>query len=86
MKKKGKLTKAERLEIAILKEKQYSLRRIAGVMERSPNTISYEVKVNSINGEYNPHKAHIKAQVRQEIPSFSIQQDREVPRDKADHH
>jgi hypothetical protein len=31
---KGDLAKAERLELAILKARQYSLRRIAGVMER----------------------------------------------------
>ena len=67
---KGDLPKAERLELAILKARQYSLRRIAGVMERSPNTISYEVKVNSVNGEYNPHKAHIKAQVRKKYRRF----------------
>jgi len=76
---KGDLAKAERLEIAILKEKQYSLRRIAGVMERSPNTISYEVKVNSINGEYNPHKAHIKAQVRKKYRRFQYSKIEKYP-------
>jgi len=76
---KGDLAKAERLEIAILKARQYSLRRIAGVMERSPNTISYEVKVNSVNGEYNPHKAHIKAQVRKKYRRFQYSKIEKYP-------
>ena len=67
---KGDLTKVERLEIAILKTKQYSLRAIGRSMGRSPNTISYEVRVNTVNGVYNPHKAHLKAQVRKKYRRF----------------
>ncbi len=67
---KGDLTKVERLEIAILLKKKYSLRNIAKSMERSPNTISYEIKVNSVNGIYNPHKAHIKAKTRKKYRRF----------------
>ncbi len=48
------LSKVERLEIAILLEKEYSMRAIAKVLGRSPNTISYEVKRNSVHGRYDP--------------------------------
>ena len=63
---KGKtdLTKEERLEIGILLGKGYALRAIARALERSPNTVSYEVKKNSVLGEYNAKKAHAKARVR----------------------
>lgn len=70
MKNKGKLKRAERLEIAILRKKGYSLREIAGALDRSPNTVSYEVKNNSVNGEYDPIKAHAKARVRKRMSKF----------------
>jgi transposase, IS30 family len=60
MKKKGKLKKVERLEIKILLDKEYSQRRIAKALDRSPNTISYEIRVNSVCGIYDPHKAQTK--------------------------
>lgn len=60
----------ERLEIGILLQKGYSKRGIARVLERSPNTISYEIKANSVGGRYNPHKAEIKAQVRKKYRRF----------------
>lgn len=60
MKKKGKLKKIERLEIKILLDKGYSQRRIARVLDRSPNTISYEIRVNSVCGVYDPYKAQTK--------------------------
>jgi len=58
------------LEIKILSDKGYSMRGIAGAMERSPNTISYEIKTNSVHGEYDPHKAHQKAQTRKKYRRF----------------
>lgn len=64
MKKREKLKRAERLEIAILLEKNYSYREIAKALGRSPNTISYEIKKNSVNGEYEPLKAHNKARLK----------------------
>jgi transposase, IS30 family len=67
---KGDLSKGERLEIAILLEKSYSMRAIANVLGRSPNTISYEVRTNSVNGVYSPQKAHTKAQVRKKGRRF----------------
>lgn len=62
---KGKtdLTKAERLEIGILLEKEYSLRAIARALGRGHNTVSYEIRTNSTNGHYDPLKADAKARV-----------------------
>lgn len=67
---KRDLTKVERLEIKILLDKKYSLRAIARSIERSPNTISYEIKINSVNSVYNPYKAHIKARNRKKYRRF----------------
>lgn len=64
MNNKGDLTRAERLEISILLEKGYSQRAVARAVERSPNTISYELRKNSVLGQYNPRKADAKARVR----------------------
>jgi transposase, IS30 family len=77
---KGDLTKVERLEIAILIEKGYSMRAIARVLGRSPNTISYEVMKNSVRGVYNPHKAHLKAQVRKKSRKFQYSKIEKEPR------
>jgi len=63
MKNAKKITKAERLEISILLAKKYSYRAIARAQERSPNSISYEIKENSTSGIYDPIKAHSKAMV-----------------------
>jgi len=79
---KGDITKAERLEIAILRRKQYSMRAIAKSMERSPNTISYEIKVNSVLGTYNPHKAHQKAQTRKKYRRFQYSKIEKYPKIK----
>lgn len=70
MKKREKLKRAERLEIAILLDKKYSHREIARVLDRSPNTISYEIKKNLVNGRYDPVKAHAKARVRKRMSKF----------------
>jgi IS30 family transposase len=63
-KQKGDLSRAERLEIEILLKKGYSLRSIALVLGRSPNTISYEIKTNSVQGTYAGKKADAKARAR----------------------
>lgn len=67
MKQKGDLTRAERLEIGILLGKGYSLRAIGREMGRGHNTISYEIKENSVRGRYDPLKADAKARVRKRI-------------------
>ncbi len=64
MSKKSKLSKAERFEIGVLwNEKLWSYRAIGRAMQRSHNTIAYEVNANSVRGVYDPHKAHAKALV-----------------------
>src|SRR3989344_4914750 len=63
MKKAKKIKKAERDEIFILLEKEYSIRSIGKALGRSPNTVSYEIKNNSTNGKYDPEKADKKARV-----------------------
>lgn len=70
MKKREKLKRAERLEIAILLGKRYSRRQIAEVLSRSPNTISEEMRKNSVNGQYDPIKASDKARLRKRMSKF----------------
>lgn len=70
MKKAKKLCKVERLEIKILKDKGHSIRSIARAMNRSPNTISQEIRKNSVKGEYVPEKAHHKARVKKKYARF----------------
>lgn len=57
------LSSAERSEIQILLKKGYSIRSIATALIRSPNTISREIEVNSVNGIYNAKKAKQKSRV-----------------------
>ncbi len=63
-KKFSHLSKSERNEIFILKEKKYSLRKIAGALGRSVSTISDEIRLGKVRGRYDPLKAHHKAYVR----------------------
>jgi transposase, IS30 family len=58
MTKKPKLKLVDRLNIKILLNKRHSFRLIAQSMERSVNTISYEVKVNGGVLGYNPYNAN----------------------------
>lgn len=67
---KGKLKRAERLEIAILLKKDYSFREIGQALGRNHNTVAYEVKSNSTNGEYDPIKANAKARLRKRMSKF----------------
>lgn len=55
------LSDAERSEISILLKRDCSFREIAQALGRSPNTVSYEVKTNSVNGIYDPLKAKAKS-------------------------
>lgn len=64
MKQKGDLSRAERLEIGILLGKGYSHRAIAQALDRGHNTVSYEIRTNSVRGRYDALKAHAKARVR----------------------
>lgn len=79
MKKSKDLCRAERLEIGILLGKRYSLRSIADVLCRSPNTISYEVRHNRVNGVYNALKAHAKARLRKRMRRLEFSKIEEHP-------
>ena len=83
MRKRKKLNKEERLELAILKKKGYSVRSIASVMNRSPSTISRELRRNVFHKEkkYDPHRANHKAYVRKKYSRFEwkkINKDKEL--------
>src|SRR3989344_80747 len=64
------IKKAERLEIAILLDKGYSYRNIAKTLGRSPNTISKEIRENSVNEKYEPKKANHKAYVKRKYSKY----------------
>ncbi|MBU0707732.1 IS30 family transposase [Patescibacteria group bacterium] len=64
------LKKAERLEISILLKRGYGVRDIASTLERSPGTISEEIKNNSVNGIYDPFKANHKAYVKRKYSKY----------------
>ncbi len=61
---------AERLEIAFLQEKGYSLRNIATMLGRSPNTVTTEVRENATRGIYDPVKANHKAYVKRKYSKY----------------
>ncbi len=70
MKKAPKLSDAERSEIGILLGKNYSLRSIAAVLGRSPNTISDEIRRNSVRGRYKPASAKVKSYIRRKSATY----------------
>ncbi|MBU0999198.1 IS30 family transposase [Patescibacteria group bacterium] len=69
-KKFSRLSKSERHEISILKQKKYSLREIARTLKRSVSTISEEIRLNSLKNRYDPIKAHHKAYVRRKYSKY----------------
>lgn len=54
------LSYEERVKIATLKERGDSIRSIASVLGRSPNTVAKELQDKKVHGLYNPKKAHTK--------------------------
>lgn len=54
----------ERVQIELLKRSNVSIRGIAAVLGRSPNTISRELKEKKVNGLYLPKKAQHKTYYR----------------------
>ena len=72
MKKAPKLSSAERSELEILHTKGYSMRRIASVLGRSPNTISSELKRNMYQktGSYDALVAKHKAYVNRKYARY----------------
>ena len=78
-KKYNYLTKHERNEIEILRNRDYSIRDIAKVLGRSPNTISYEIK--RCKKQYRASYAHIYARVKLKNRRFQwrkLNKDREL--------
>lgn len=57
-------SKDNRNELSILLKKGYSMRDISKALKRNPSSISREIRNNSVNGQYDPDKAHRKAHVR----------------------
>ena len=77
------IKKTERLEIEILLSKEYSIRSIAGVLKRSPSSISTEIRINSVNRVYDALKANHKAYVRRKYSKYQgmkINQNRDLER------
>ncbi|MBL7058817.1 IS30 family transposase [Patescibacteria group bacterium] len=64
-------TKDLRNELAILlKRDKYELQEIADILGKDPSSIGREIKRNSVNGEYDPKKAHHKAYVKRKYSKF----------------
>lgn len=57
-------TRSERNELSILLKKGYSYRDIGNALRKSPSSISREVTSNSVEGVYDPEKAHHKSYVK----------------------
>jgi IS30 family transposase len=72
-------SKTERLELSILLKKDYSLRDIGRALSRNPSSVSREIKRNSVNGEYDPHKADHKAYVKRKYSKYQGMKVRENP-------
>lgn len=70
MRKKPKISKIERMEISILLDKGYKIREIGRVLDRSPSSISEEIRKNKVNNIYNPQKAEHKAYVRRKYSKY----------------
>lgn len=64
------IKKGERSEIAYLLSKGYGLRTIAKMLCRSPNTVSREIKNNSVEEIYDPRKANHKAYVKRKYSKY----------------
>lgn len=64
------LSKNERNEIAILLDKNYQQKDIAKTLRRSASAISDEIRLNSVQEQYDPKKAHHKAYVRRKYSKY----------------
>jgi IS30 family transposase len=60
----SQLSYEERVKISTLQEEGYTVRYIASVLGRSPNTISHELRTKKVKRVYNPKKAHQKTYQR----------------------
>jgi transposase, IS30 family len=64
------ITKEERLEINILRDKGYGIREIACVLGRNHTSISREVRKNQVREVYDAKRAHHKAYVRRKYARY----------------
>jgi IS30 family transposase len=64
MKKATKIKRQERFDIRSMLDLEWSYRKIAGQLNRSPNSVCQEVTSNSANGYYDPIKADAKARTK----------------------
>lgn len=72
-------SKTDRMELSILLKKGYSLRDIGSALGKNPSSVSREIKRNSVNGEYGPHKAHHKAYVKRHESKYQGMKVRAYP-------
>jgi len=63
-------TRINRIELSILLKKGYSYRDIGKSLNKNPSSISREVKSNSVNGQYDPKKAHHKAYKKRKYSKY----------------
>lgn len=77
------LSDAERSEIQILLARHFSIREIAETLDRSPNTISREIKINSVYGEYLAAKAKQKSRVSRRSRRYQWQKIEQHPKLRA---
>lgn len=81
MKKRGKITKDERLDIALMRDKGYGVRKIGRTLDRSPGSISDELRRNRTRGGYDPLAAQRKVRIRRMDAKFQgmkIENDRDL--------
>lgn len=70
MRKYKELNQLDRYEIAVLRERKYSMREIARQLNRSVSTISTELKNNKTNGKYEAKKANAKSKFRKRMRKY----------------
>jgi len=74
------LSDAERSEIEILLGRDCSIREIAAALRRSPNTISLEIKNNSVGGYYSAKKAKDKSRLARRSRRYQWQKIEQHPK------
>ena len=72
-------SKSNRLELSILLNRGYSYREIARSLKKNHSSISREIKNNSVNGQYDPEKAQIKAAIKRKKSKYKGMKVREHP-------
>ncbi len=72
-------TNSDRSEISILVRKGYSIRNIGRELGYSHTSICREIKRNSVDGEYDPKKAKLKARQRRRYSKYQGMKVRERP-------